>query len=1328
MAGSGSNVTGYGPSSSAMGRWNRLYFDGDERKYEQWEIKFLGYMRIQKLKDTILPSDEEPDAEKNEEAFAELIQFLDERSLSLVMRDAVDDGRNALQILRDHYASKGKPRIITLYTELTSLHKSATESVTDYVIKAETAATALRNAGETISDGLLIAMLLKGLPASYKPFVVVITQSEKQMTFSEFKVALRNFEDTEKTRTDDDGESVVMKATSKPPHKINKSGNSNPTGNITCFACGQRGHKADSCGSKAKNKLWCSFCKTTTHTDKACRRKPRETTVKHMSSDGDNCDLQSFAFKLDADSDNELSQVNSLLVDCGATAHVVTDASKFVQFDKQFNPKKHYIELADGTKANNVALEKGGVKLILNTSDGKRVDAELQNALYVPSYPQDIFSVQAATEKGSTVVFRPDSAELITSDGTRFDIEKRGRLYYLCSSVSSSGHACNLKRWHEIMGHCNVNDVLKLEHVDGMKITGKTKFDCDVCTLGKLTQFRNRDPDVRASAPLELVHTDLAGPITPIARDGFRYAISFIDDYSGVTCLYFLKNKSDTVAATERFLADMSPYGTVKRLRSDNGTEYTSREFQSLCVRNRIKHERSAPYSPHQNGTAERGWRTLFEMARCLLLDAKLPKELWTYAVMTAAYIRNRCYNPRTKQTPFYLLTGRKPDLSNMHVFGTVCFAYEQNKTKLDARCKKGIFVGYDKCSPAYLVYHSDTNEIRRCRCVKFTDIKPVCDVPAGDVFCDDFDNRKDRDSVTIPKQNSEISDDVNDDETVETAVRSDDVQVHSRYPRRHHTLPKYLEDYNMDDSTKCTIDYCCRLSSISVPQTYQEAVSSPDAVKWQEAMEDEMNSLNENDTFTVVPLPDDRKSVGGRWVYSVKLGPDETEKHKARYVAKGYSQVPGIDYHETFAPTARITSVRALMQIAVQYDLIVHQMDVKTAYLNAPIDCELYVEQPEGFEVKSLSGEKLVCRLNRSLYGLKQSGRNWNTLLHTFFMEHGFIQSQVDTCVYCKHTNEQIVIVLVWVDDIVVAASNDSVLSEIKNQLHNRFKMKDLGQISWFLGIQFKHENDCIKMNQTQYLTNLLRKYNMIDCKSRATPCELKLNFSSDATCECSLKYREIVGSLIYAMTCTRPDLCFIVTILSQHLANPSKEHYVALKHVLRYLKGSLHYELCFRKCHDGLQLTGFSDASWGSSEDRKSVTGYCFCLNRHGPLISWKCKKQPTVALSSCEAEYMALAAATQEALFLTQLLCDMDTNCQYEPVTIFEDNQGAIALVDNPVHHQRSKHIDMKYHFIRDECHRGKINVVYMPTSDMVADIFTKPSSKYKFNQFHDVLFGK
>lgn len=218
-------------------------------------------------------------------------------------------------------------------------------------------------------------------------------------------------------------------------------------------------------------------------------------------------------------------------------------------------------------------------------------------------------------------------------------------------------------------------------------------------------------------------------------------------------------------------------------------------------------------------------------------------------------------------------------------------------------------------------------------------------------------------------------------------------------------------------------IDYCYRVVC-DVPQTLKEALSSSKSEQWVKAMEEEMDSLTENNTFTLTTLPEGKPAVGGRWVYAIKENLDEVI-YKARYVAKGYSQVPGIDYNETFSPTADMTSVRALMQLAVQYDLELHQMDVKTAYLHAPIDCEIYMEQPEGFEVKSKTGEKLVCRLNKSLYGLKQSGRNWNKMLHDFLPENGFVQNSADYCVYSKQNDKERVMLIIWVDDLIIAASN---------------------------------------------------------------------------------------------------------------------------------------------------------------------------------------------------------------------------------------------------------------------------------------------------------------
>ena len=489
--------------------------------------------------------------------------------------------------------------------------------------------------------------------------------------------------------------------------------------------------------------------------------------------------------------------------------------------------------------------------------------------------------------------------------------------------------------------------------------------------------------------------------------------------------------------------------------------------------------------------------------------------------------------------------------------------------------------------------------------------------------------------------------------------------------------------------------------------------------------MDEEIKSLKENNVFELTLLPEGKKTIGSRWVYTIKQNPDGSERYKARFVARGFSQTKGLDYEETFSPTANITSIRILMQMVVQYDLTVHQMDVTTAYLHAPIDCEIFVEQPEGFETKINKNNRLVYRLNKSLYGLKQSGRNWNKMLHDCLTRNDFIQNPADHCVYIKQRER--IIVLSWVDNLIIAAEKVTSLGNVKEMLMSEFKMKDLGELNHFIGIDFDITQGCVKLNQKKYTERVLERFDMSNCKPRTTPCETKLDPSNTSDPVNTRKYWEIVGSLIYLTTCTRPDLSYAVGKLSQHLAEPHQQHLIAAKHILRYLRGTSQYDLCYKK-NKGLSILAYSDADWASDpNDRRSTTGFCFYLNEDSSPISWKSKKQPTVALSTCEAEYMALAKTTQEGLYLIQLLNGMDSQQRYEPVKIFGDNQGAIALSKDPVNRQRCKHIDIKYHFIRDALHERKIEIHYCPTTDMIADVMTKPMTKLKLDRFKRLLFG-
>ena len=331
-----------------------------------------------------------------------------------------------------------------------------------------------------------------------------------------------------------------------------------------------------------------------------------------------------------------------------------------------------------------------------------------------------------------------------------------------------------------------------------------------------------------------------------------------------------------------------------------------------------------------------------------------------------------------------------------------------------------------------------------------------------------------------------------------------------------------------------------------------------------------------------------------------------------------------------------------------------------------------------------------------------------------------GFKRSLSDSCLYTKFNGKSIILALIWVDDIVICATDNSDLNNFKNELSRRFKMKDLGVLSWFLGIKFDFSDDTIKMSQSDFIY----RFNMNDAKPRSLPSDVhvnKFNFELSPILDDATLYRQIIGSLIYIMTCTRPDLAFIVTKLSQYMNKPTFAHLAIAKNVLRYLKGTANHSLIFRRSDEPLKLFGFCDSDWGGSDDRRSISGYCFKLCQNGPLISWNTRKQSVVSLSSCEAEYTALTHGVQEGKFLSQLLSDV-SNSERVMFTMYVDNQGAIKLANNPVHHQRSKHIDIKYHFIRFEIQNQVVKLVYIPTDQNVADIFTKPLSKANLSRFN------
>ena len=480
----------------------------------------------------------------------------------------------------------------------------------------------------------------------------------------------------------------------------------------------------------------------------------------------------------------------------------------------------------------------------------------------------------------------------------------------------------------------------------------------------------------------------------------------------------------------------------------------------------------------------------------------------------------------------------------------------------------------------------------------------------------------------------------------------------------------------------------------------------------------------------TLVYLPEGRKAIDCRWVFKIKYNADgSVERHKARLVAKGYSQEPGLYYEETFSPVAKYTSIRSLLAISNQLDLEVHQMDVSTAFLNGELQEEIYMTQPQGYAKDG--EEELVCKLNKSIYGLKQSSRCWNNTIDQFLKSSGYSQSNSDPCLYVKREGDDIMLIAVYVDDLIPASNNTQMLSREKAALKDRFKMKDLGVIRYCLGIEVERDRSkkYMKLHQSKYLLNLLKKYGMEECKPVATPIEqgtkLLLNEGEPVNTK---EYQALIGGLIYAVTATRPDLALAVGLVSQFCANPSAEHWKAAKHILRYVKGTINYGIIFDgNEEDIVELSGYVDADWGSNPNgRKSQSGYLFKLC--GGTISWASKKQKVVALSSTEAEYVAASLACQEAVWLRALLGEIGFD-QTQPTVIKEDNQGTIALSKNPKYHPRTKHIDIKYHFVRDKVLNKEVPLEYCPSEEMVADLLTKPLGKTLFQRLrYGILVNK
>ena len=769
-------------------------------------------------------------------------------------------------------------------------------------------------------------------------------------------------------------------------------------------------------------------------------------------------------------------------------------------------------------------------------------------------------------------------------------------------------------------------------------------------------------------------------------------------------------------------------------------------------------------YTPQQNGRVECKHRHLLNVARTLRFQAALPLSFWGECVLTAAHIINRTPTPLLGgKTPCDLLYSRPPSYDMLRVFGCLCFAsvFPRPSDKFAARGRRCIFVGYPLDQRGWRLYDLDTRQFFVSRDVTFYEsVFPFADPPTpSPASAPDVPSPAQFDDVIPSLTQSDVR---GSDISLSTDSVPSAVVESAGAPQVSISPPAASELPSVDPpATRSSIrarqpnvrltDYVCTatqsispspgtpysLSSvlsvdrfsprhigfIAALQTHVEPSSYSEAAKhshWQQAMQAEIDALQRNHTWDITHLPSGKRPIGCKWVYRIKYHADgSVERYKARLVVLGNRHIEGTDYTETFAPVAKMSSVRIFLSVAAIRGYELHQMDVHNAFLHGDLTEEVYMKPPPGLPGVT---DAQVCRLRKSLYGLRQAPRNWFAKLAQALRVFGFVQSGADYSLFTMQRPGFILHVLVYVDDLIISGNDSAAISRFKSYLSSCFHMKDLGSLKYFLGIEIARSASGLYLCQRKYALDILSEAGLLGAKPAEFPMEQNHSLATidSPTYSDPERYRRLVGRLIY-LTITRPELCYSVHTLAQFMQAPKEAHWNAALRVLHYIKAHPGQGLLL-SASSSLAVTAYCDSDWAACPiTRRSLTGYFIMLG--SSPISWKTKKQVTVSRSSAEAEYRSMAAACSELLWIRSLLTSLGVTMP-SPMRLFCDSKAALHIAANPVFHERTKHIEIDLHFVRDIIQAGVVSTAHISTTDQPADLFTKALGRQQF-QF---LLGK
>jgi hypothetical protein len=1042
---------------------------------------------------------------------------------------------------------------------------------------------------------------------------------------------------------------------------------------------------------------------------------------------------------------NEHSLSLATYLDSGASNHYFVDRSWFSE----------YVEITPITgsaaKAGSTFSIIGmGTVCIQTPINGKTNIVTLRNVMHAPDLTANLISIAKSARNGCTGTYDGDLLRVFdprkqlillgvlhNNDMYRVTVEPQldGRKPSAFLSVDPRAHATSSSRapldlWHRRLAHLNEQSVrLNTEAVIGMEIMGHMPEGvCVPCLKGKQQRGRFHESQPESNV-LQRVYIDLIGPISPPTINGESYALTADDGGSSYHHVALLKSKTaDETLRWLKYFHALAERQTGKKLisiRTDNGLEFCNAQWAEYTTLHGILHEKTTPYTPQQNGVSERGHRTLANAARSMMFDALAPRTLWGQAFLAAGYLLNLSPSRRQNgKTPHELWYGRKPNVAHLRVWGCKAYAKvpEPLRTKLDDKSIEGILVGYTSDANYVIYVPSGPGRLIRSR----------------DVVFDEGVSMRSRTheqevSVNLPTQpvpnphmppqnppgNGQPPPSPPPPNEPPPLRRSTRDRTQTRAMTQSKDYEKFEQAARTRGEAWADNKHVALLVADSVPKTYQEAMNDEDT--WLEPMTNEYLDLIAMDVWELIPRPKGANVIGSKWCFANKYNNSgEVEKRKARLVAKGFHQIPGIDFFESHHSVVRFDSLRALCAIAAIEDMEIGQIDIDKAYLNAELTETVLMEQPEGFIAQGKEGH--VCKLKRALYGTMQAGNEWWTAFDKTYADMGFVRSRADECVRTRGEKEKRnrVITGTYTDDVTILSDTKEGLVEVKEELRKSYGIKDGGPLNWMLGIKFERnrEKKLIRLSQRAYSERILERFNMTGCNPAKTPLPpgLKLSRDNRPTTQAereemkNVPYREAVGSVMYLATGTRPDLAFAMQHLSKAMSDPGLAHWNAMKHVFRYISGTLDYGITYDgNDPDGLNPQSYTDSSFGDCPDTgRSTQGYVVTMA--GGPVSWSSKRQDCVTLSTGEAEYVALVHVAKTQVWLSNFLSELKIQIPI-PLTIRGDNKAALSLATKTVNYSRARHIKLSYFWLRDYVKEKILNVVHIPGFSNPADIMTK-----------------